>query len=557
MYIEKIIIENFKCFNGRFKLNLNKHLNILVGDNEVGKTTILEAINLALTGLYGSKWLRYELTQYLFSNETTFHYLESLKSNDPNQFIDPPQILIELYFQDIEDDSVRALFEGNGNSEKTKACGVQFIIRFNEIHKPLYEEMIKAGDINSIPIEYYDFFWSSFAREGITPSAIPLKSALIDSSSARYQNGSDVYISRILRDKLTESQSTNIAQAHRKMRDAFMENPAVKAINDELKDASISDKKVEITVELSSKDAWETSLITTLDKIPFHFIGKGEQSLVKTRLALSHKKSVEANIILLEEPENHLAYPKLNKLIKEVSNSNKEKQILVSTHSSFVANKLGLENLILINIDITTKEKKETRFSDLSLETKEFFARLPGYDTLRLLLSSKVILVEGDSDELIVQKAYYDKNESLPIENGIDVISVGMSFLRFLELSNKLSKPTSVVTDNDGNVESLKEKYKDYLGDNKKDFIEICFDEDIDNGVLNTGDSKFNYNTLEPKILKANSLNTLNEVFETTFKTEEEMHIHMHANKTSCALKIFNTNKKIEFPGYIKDAINI
>ena len=45
MHIAKITIENFKCFEGRFSLGLNEGKNILVGNNEAGKSTILEAIH--------------------------------------------------------------------------------------------------------------------------------------------------------------------------------------------------------------------------------------------------------------------------------------------------------------------------------------------------------------------------------------------------------------------------------------------------------------------------------------------------------------------------------
>jgi predicted ATP-dependent endonuclease of OLD family len=38
---------------------------------------------------------------------------------------------------------------------------------------------------------------------------------------------------------------------------------------------------------------------------------------------------------------------------------------------------------------------------------KNILNKLPGYDTLRLILCNKAILVEGPSDELIVQKAYF------------------------------------------------------------------------------------------------------------------------------------------------------
>ena len=50
MNICKVHIENFKTIKGSFKLNLNKGVNILVGDNEAGKSTIIEAITLAITG---------------------------------------------------------------------------------------------------------------------------------------------------------------------------------------------------------------------------------------------------------------------------------------------------------------------------------------------------------------------------------------------------------------------------------------------------------------------------------------------------------------------------
>jgi putative ATP-dependent endonuclease of OLD family len=217
------------------------------------------------------------------------------------------------------------------------------------------------------------------------------------------------------------------------MRDFFMADDSIKKINKKIEEATkISDKKVEISVELSSKNAWENSLMTYLDDIPFHYVGKGEQCIIKTKLALSHKKAKEANIILLEEPENHLSHAKLNQLILDIKSHSSDKQILISTHSSFVSNKLGLEHLILLN------NKKTIRLNDLSLETKLFFEKLSGYDTLRMILCKKAILVEGDSDELVVQRAFMDANNGLlPIENGIDVISVGTSFLRFLEVAEQ------------------------------------------------------------------------------------------------------------------------
>ena len=556
MFIKKIIIENFKCFEGKFPLELNQGLNVLVGDNETGKSTILEAIHLALSGWIYGRYLRAELTQSLFNNQVVNKYLDSLKNHNR---LPPPDILIELFFE-IEDDSLKAMFEGNGNSLRQKACGIQFKISFNEKYQNEYNILVESEDVvGSLPIEYYDFSWSSFARDDrLTPKIIPLKSSLIDSSNSRYQNGSDVYISRIIRELLTDEQKVNISQAHRKLKDSFAKEPTIKEINEKSL-SGISEKKMELSVDMSTKTAWETSITTYLDGIPFSNIGKGEQCLVKTKLALSHKKSHEANVILLEEPENHLSHTKLNKLIKHITDGHKDKQIIVSTHNSFVANKLGLNSLILLNINKSTNKINETRITKLDEKTEKYFEKLAGFDTLRLILCKKAILVEGPSDELIVQKAYMCQcNRRLPIEDEVDVISVGTAFERFLKISEKLEKRVVVVTDNDGDVAALKGKYEEYLGEKKKDYIKICFDETVDSGELKIGKAgaAFNYNTLEPKLLKVNGLEKLNNVFGTTYSEIDDMHKHMKRKKTDCALKIFDTCESITFPGYITNAIN-
>jgi len=302
MYISKIKIENFKCFKGTFILSLSDGLNILVGDNEAGKSTILEAIHLVLSGILNGKYLKNELNQYIFNNEIVAEYVQSLKNGNA---LPAPHILIELF---IAGDDL-PLYEGDGNSEKKKECCISLKIEIDGALQPEYDNFIKIGEINTIPIDYYTLSWTSCAREPITPRVIPIKSALIDSSSHRYQNGSDIYISHIIRNYLTTTQKIEVSQAHRKMQEAFMLDKSIQNINEEIKNLSKKtekDKVVKLSVDLSSKNAWENSLLTYVEDVPFQNIGKGEQSIVKTKLALEHNKSKEANVILLEEPENHL-----------------------------------------------------------------------------------------------------------------------------------------------------------------------------------------------------------------------------------------------------------
>ena len=543
MFIRKVKIHNFKCYKD-FEITLEEGLNIIVGDNEAGKSTILEAINLALSGIINGKSIWNEISQYIFNKEIVDAYIESVDTAP----MALPDITIEIFFGGSEN----PLMNGNANSDRDNSAeGFCFRIAFNDKYADEYEALVQRGNVKSLPIEYYDITWTTFARDTITTRSIPYKSSLIDSSGYRYQSGNDLYLSRIIKGSLEPQDITSIAQAHRKMRDTFVNDPSIQTINKKInQDASLTDKKIALSVELVTKNAWENSLVTQLDDIPFNYVGKGEQCVIKTELALAKRNSQNASIILLEEPENHVSHTRLNKLIKCISEQYAEKQILISTRSSFVANKLGLGKVMLLD------NLKITKFSDLSEETYNFFKKVAGYDTLRMILCKKAILCEGDSDELVIQKAYMQLNDGrLPIEDGIEVISVGVSFLRFLEIADFIQTKIAVVTDNDGDMEAIKKKYKNYMGENQNDYIKICVDNIVDTGTLKIGESGYNYNTLEPKLLKVNGMEKLNRILGTDYMEEDDLRKYMKHNKTECGLKIFESSEDIEIPEYILEAI--
>lgn len=536
MHINKVIIENYKCFKGRFTLPLSKDINIIVGNNEAGKSTIIEAIHICLTGLLNGRHLRNLLSQYLFNHEIEKEYLESLK-NDKK--LSPPSITIEVYLEEGP-----ALFEGNNNLERTKYSGVSLKVEFDQEYSAQYEQLLKTEkELNSIPIEYYKVTWRSFARDGVTSQSIPFKSAIIDSTATRFQNGSDIYISRIVRNELDEKQKVDISQAYRNLKEQFKEEPSVQKINKKITSiADISEKEVKIGVNLATKDAWEFGLTTFLDDIPFQNIGKGEQCIIKTNLSLGNKTTQNAGVILIEEPENHLSHTKLNQFVRGITRKSENKQVVITTHDNFVANKLGLNNLILLH------NQRVIGIKDLKEDTQRFFQKLPGYQTLRMLLSKKAVLVEGDSDELIVQKAYMKSNNGLlPIENEIDVISVKLTFKRFLYIAEQLLIPVAVVTDND-------QDYKKKVENKYSEFQDI-------NSITIFADSRNELNTLEPQFVDANKddLEKLCQVIGIDFNefdTSKKISEKMKTMKTEWALKVFDSDVDLNFPDYINKAIN-
>lgn len=536
MKISKVNISNFKCFNGKFTFSLSEGLNILVGNNAVGKSTIIEAIHLALTGVLNGHYLRNEISQYLFNNNVVSNYLKSLRTKTKEE---PPEICIEIFIDETETDFLAGTF----NSDKEFASGIQYKIMFDDSYKSEYEEFLKSTDkVNGLPVEYYKIQWQDFGRENRTTRTIPIKSSFIDVSSMRTLNGSDIYISRIIQNKLSEKEKVGLSQAYRTMSENFAEEDSVKLINAKLNEEKIMENTVSISADLPTQTAWETALMTYVNSIPFSEIGQGAQSIVKTHLALETNKTQNSDIVLIEEPENHLSHTSLNTLLKLI-NEKTEKQVLITTHSSFVANKLGLDKLILL-----TESHKTMRLAELKSDTYDFFKKVPGYPTLRQILCKKAILVEGNSDELIVQKAYMVKNDGkLPIEDGIDVISViGLSFLRYLEIADLINQKICVITDNDHNYEEkIEKKYKNYWG--KKNI-----------GIF--ADDRNELNTLEPQFVdaNANNLDLLRNVIDldTVYDTKEKIISYMENNKAEWALKIFDSKEVLFFPSYINRAVD-
>ncbi len=537
MHIKKIKIEGFKTFR-KIQLDLNKHLNIVVGDNETGKTTLLEAINLVLSCQFDGHNIQYELNPYIFNNDMIKDYIDAFKKGgNPS----PPQILIEAYLEDGQNSELAKL-RGTNNSEGEDCPGIYLKVELNEDFAGDFQKYINNNENPEIiPTEYYKVTWRSFADKSVLTRNLPFRSKIIDTSLVRSHLGPNKYLSRIISDVLEDDQRLMLSMAYRKLKHSFMNEEGIQSINKHLADkkGDVTTKNLTVSMDMSARSTWDSSITAHLDDIPFDSVGKGEQCRVQMKLAI--EAAGDSNVLLVEEPENHLSHSNMYRLIEEITRKGANRQIVLTTHSNFVLNKLGIGNLKLLSLSGDTMT-----LTDLSEDTRDYFMKLPGYDTLRLILSAKTILVEGPSDELIVQKAYKKKHGKLPIENGVDVISVrALAFKRFLEIGKLLNLNIRVVTDNDGNVEALKEKYKDYLDEKKVENIKICYDDDEA------------YQTLEPQLLKSNSLKMLNAVLNTTFESNDDLLAYMcnSNNKTDCALKVFNSDEDFKFPEYISNAI--
>jgi len=327
-----------------------------------------------------------------------------------------------------------------------------------------------------------------------------------------------------------------ISQNFRQVKDS-MSNDSLLGINTRIGKlhASLHDKTISVAMDQSARTTWESSLTPHVDKVPFTMSGKGQQAAIKISLAMS-KHSSKAKFVMVEEPENHLAYTSLMTLVSRIEElAGHQQQMFISTHSSFVLNRLGLDSILLM-------AKIETRkISSLNPDTVSYFKRLPGYDTLRLALANKIVLVEGPSDEIVFERFFKDKYKKLPIECGIDVVSMrGLSLDRCLELCYVLDKKVAAIRDNDGiDPKDIRIDLETWL-DAKKRKLFI--------GEFEKG------KTLEPQLIEANSEKALRDVL--TITPTANLLKWMTRKKTESAIQIAESNTSINPPKYMIDAAN-
>lgn len=256
-------------------------------------------------------------------------------------------------------------------------------------------------------------------------------------------------------------------------------------------------------------------------------------------------------MVLLEEPENHLSFVNLQKMIDTICQRQENTQLVVATHSSMVATRLDLRNVLWI------AENQAKSLQKIKADDAKFFIKLARNSFLQMLLAEKVILVEGITEYLLLPEFYQQQyGHSLQQDNIVVISCEGVSYPRYLAIAEAADKCVAVVTDNDADKENLKnklekisDKNKSYEQDNRRYRIftsqdknqttwEIC--------LYHTGNNKIVLTEL------------INESRRNTLQDETDYLKYFENNKSEFAYRILSKNliakNMLTVPDYIKEA---
>lgn len=519
--ISKIHLKNFRKFEN-FEIEFNDKLNILIGDNESGKSTIIEALDLVLSGnLNKIQSIGFEK---LFNVEAVRKFLRNGKKYEelPRLFVD-----VQLNLHGGLNPDVNGV--NHEGLSSVQLDGLLLEIAPDHNYSSEISEILLTQDDN-FPFEYYRAELKTFQGKSFNQYKKYVTHLLIDSSEINSEYASSEYIKTVFNSNCSSiTERFKYLNEFRQHKRAF--NTQLKEINDR-----VSDYNFELRAD--NKSSFERSITLASDGVTIDNHGKGKQSIIKTEFALNRRSAADLDIILLEEPENHLSHVNTRSLINKISTSH-NRQIFITTHSSLITTRLGLINALVLSGAISGQSINLKMLSD---DTSKFFLKAPNHKILEFILGTKIILVEGDAEYILMSELYQKVTGNSLETDGIYVIEVGgKCFKRYMELASLVKTlKVAVITDNDKNYQqNCKDNYDGY----EKDNIRIFAD---------TNPERYTFEAC----IYADNKTVCDELF-TTERRKLPILEYMLLNKTEAAFELVYKGKasSLVVPGYISEAI--
>ena len=491
-------------------------MNILLGDNEAGKSTLLLAIDLVLSAS------RSRVESYGIESLFPINAVEAFMSG-PRKFIDLPKIEVEVFLTY----SGNPEFNGRHNDDDRECDGIKMVCEVPLESSKIVNDVL--GESSSVfPFEFYIPKFLTFAGQTYHAYRKHVAHLVLDSARIDSDYASREYTKSIFAANTDAIQRSRLESDYRQSKDEFKVNK-LGALNADIEDFSFS-------VRTSSKSNLETDLRIIEGGVPLDLRGKGRQCQVKTDFALAKRTSNKLHVLLLEEPENHLSHTSTRRLIQKLSSSS-DRQIICATHSSMICSRLDLRKAILLGRD----HSATAMLKNLSQSAALFFIKAPDNNVLEFALAKKVILVEGDADFILISALYQNHSDGSTLESdGVHVISVGGTcFKSYMELAGLLGIRTAVIRDNDHHfLENCVENYADLVTEKCRVFS------DLDESLY----------TFEVSLYAANRL-LCEELFAPGRRTLTPLE-YMLGNKTDAAFELLEKyGRELVAPAYIQEAI--
>lgn len=465
MYISELRLWNFRKY-GKDKLDLDKpHLtvpfnsgtNVLIGENDSGKTAILDAIKLVLK-THAYEWIKVEKEDFYNSSD---------------------KLRIEIIIRGLNEEEAKNFIEWLGwEGERDKAKPVlRLILQVDKKNDRISPYEVKAGmdevghPLNAEARDYLKATYLKALRDADNELIAKRNSRL-----SQILQGHDLF-------KTTEGDKHKFEEWFEETNDQIKKwfndtskEEGGKSNKEQIKEVVDKFLKAFIDDSISSElKLSEPGIKAILEKISLGIegaknLGLGTMNRLYMATDLLHLKKDwnGLKLGLIEELEAHL-HPQAQMKVIEALQNETDVQFILTTHSPNLASKVDINNLIICNDNDVYSLK--TDYTKLDKKDYKFLRRFLDVTKSNLFFAKGVIIVEGWSEEILIpviaKKLGYDLTK-----NEVSIVNVGSTaYLHFAKIFLRddgkfLDIPVSVVTDldikpeKDGTFDTKKEAEK-------------------------------------------------------------------------------------------------
>ena len=434
MFLSKITIENFRCFGegaNRFELPFRRGLTALVGENEAGKTAVVDALRFVL-GTTDQEWYRLDDTDFHAGGTSREIRIvckfEGLSPRDKRAFVE--------YLTYGNDGADEPVFYVNWTAKDAGEAPRGRPFRRVEVHSG------KDGDGPSIAPEARELLRATYLR--------PLRDAEQALSAGRGSRLSQVlhhtdqvktaglpYDPDVDTDprKLNVLGIGDLANALLEKQEGIVDTR--NKIDEHLKGLSLSGDGIQSNIKVSGAMASnDIRLRQLLEKLDLNLGGSGKLGLgsnnllfMACELLLLAQEDDGNKLLLIEEPEAHLHTQRQLRVMRSLQEQAQEQgiQIIVTTHSPNLASAIELDNMVMI--------RKGRAFSlaegqtELEKSDYRFLERFLDVTKANLFFACGVMIVEGDAENILLPALATLIGRNFT-EHGVSMVNVGSVGLR-------------------------------------------------------------------------------------------------------------------------------
>ncbi len=472
MYLSELKIRNFRKFGTKtgnnepdgpgLSLRFNKGLNLLVGENDSGKTAIVDAIKLVIMT---------QSREYVRLEYEDFHIPPGKTGEEDRANI----LKIECIFRGFDEghEEAKNFIEWLG-IEKNDDGNDQYYLRLflkgeRKDRRSYYE--VKAGpdeEGTQLDAAAKDLLRATYlkplrdAENELTPGRRSRLAQILDSHEAFDSSGPDHHLVQIMH-KANES-IQNYFKGVEGDNTTKLQDQSGKLLLDDINSylsEFFTDKEKN---KIASFTITRAELKSILEKLILDLVetkaglGSYNRLYIATELLLLRRHAYSGlKLSLVEEIESHLHPQDQLRLIEYLQREVSEKsgvQLIMTTHSPNLASKVKLENLIVCkNGNAFSMDSSST---EIEKGDYLFLERFLDVTKANLFFAQGVILVEGDAENLLIPTIAEIIGKPLS-KYGVSIVNVNSTaFLRYSRIFKRkrvdergMGIPVAVVTDND------------------------------------------------------------------------------------------------------------